>query len=441
MNDAKGLKSNVEIKDSGIEWIGEIPKHWELKKVKTVYSTIGGSGFPDALQGREIGDYPFLKVSDINGASKTVGAAKNYITIDDVKSNRFKIVPKHSIIVAKIGEAMRKNHRKINTVECLIDNNLQAFVIKNSNLNLNYSYYYWRCVDMAWYDNNGTVPSLNNTLLLNSLILIPPLEEQRGIANYLDEQVGKIDKLIAEQKTTIEKWKAYKQSVIVEMVTKGLNPNAEMKDSGIEWIGEIPKEWEITKVYCVAKVINGYSFESDLYTDSGISIIRITNIQNGRIIDKDIRCYPSSYKEVIKEALLEEDDVLMTLTGDVGQVGIMSNELLPAGLNQRVAAIRVSDEKILNKFMYYLFNNSEFEKSARLFSQGTAQLNMSTEWLKQVKIPIPPLHEQQAITNYLDERVGKIDKTIERKQTLVKQLEEYKQSLIYECVTGKRYVL
>lgn len=141
-----------EMKDSGIEWVGKIPKEWNVIKFKYIFSLIGGNGFPEFLQGNESGEYPFCKVSDINGDSDYVDTAANYVSADIVQSHHFNIIPVNSIIVAKIGAALHKNHRKVNSVPCCIDNNTQALVpIRNDFIR--YLLYLTKCIDMAWFDN------------------------------------------------------------------------------------------------------------------------------------------------------------------------------------------------------------------------------------------------------------------------------------------------
>ena len=166
-----------KMKDSGVEWIGEIPEEWETIKFKHVFSIIGGNGFPEILQGNEEGEFPFCKVSDINNKQSYISTANNYITKDIADSYKFNIIPPGSILIAKIGEALKKNHRKINTVRCVIDNNMQAFTTSE---NTKYCYYLLSSIDMVWFDNRGTVPSINNFKLMNSKIPKLNLEEQKS---------------------------------------------------------------------------------------------------------------------------------------------------------------------------------------------------------------------------------------------------------------------
>ena len=215
----KGLNPNVKMKDSGIEWIGEIPEEWELIKIKFVGTIYSGNGFKEELQGKTEGDYPFFKVSDINGNGKLAISSNNYVDEDDVVNNGWNIIPKNSILFPKIGEALKKNHRKINACSCLIDNNIAAIKTNERIIDFNYFYYYFCCVNAEWFVNPGAVPSINNAYLKNFMVLLPSKNEQTAIANFLDQKTAEIDDLIFDIYTQIQKLKEYRQSLISEAVT------------------------------------------------------------------------------------------------------------------------------------------------------------------------------------------------------------------------------
>ena len=214
----KGIRPNRPMKDSGIEWIGEIPEDWDSIKFKYLFSIIGGNGFPDALQGHTEGDFPFCKVSDINGVEDYVNTAINWISRSVVEDNKFNVIPIGSIIMAKIGAALAKNHRKINNVECCIDNNTQALVPKRDD-NTRYLFYLSKCIDMSWFDNGSTVPSINNTKLLNFFVPNVSKNEQTCIVNFLDIECARINSIVEKKTAFIEELLNYKKSVIFEYVT------------------------------------------------------------------------------------------------------------------------------------------------------------------------------------------------------------------------------
>lgn len=213
----KGLNKNARMKDSGIEWIGKIPEEWNVKHIKNHFSIISGSGFAIELQGKDFGDYPVCKAGDISAAGKELTSAANYLSKNEIKIAGFSIIPKGSIIFAKIGEAMKKNNRSINTIDCCLDNNCQGVIPHN--FNSNYAYYVFLCIDMENYDNGGPIPCINNKKLLASKIPFPPVSEQQQIADYLDEKCLKIDSLISQKQQAIETMQKYKKSLIYEYVT------------------------------------------------------------------------------------------------------------------------------------------------------------------------------------------------------------------------------
>lgn len=186
--------------------------------------------------------------------------------------------------------------------------------------------------------------------------------------------------------------------------------------------------WEYKKLAEVCNILNGYAFKSDKYTDKGIRIIRITNVQKGHVADDDPKFYPQEEICNISSYMLQEGDLLMSLTGNVGRVGLIKKEFLPAALNQRVACLRITKDYISLSYLYHLLNSNKFENEAINSSNGIAQKNMSTEWLKKYTIPLPPLPTQTAIVSELDTLSGIIT---ECKETL-KDYDALEQSIFYD---------
>lgn len=214
----KGLNPNVEMKDSGVHWIGKFPANWKLEKIKYNFRIINGCGFKVEFQGQVSGDYPFCKASDLSGSGKIINSAANYVTKELAIRERYNIVPVNSILFAKIGEALKKNHRKINSIECIVDNNCEALTQTKDN-SIDYMYYQFLCIDMAWFDNSGTIPCINNQKLLDSFLVLPPRESQIEIASYLDNKCSEIDNIIDEKLKLIFDLESYKRSLIYETVT------------------------------------------------------------------------------------------------------------------------------------------------------------------------------------------------------------------------------
>lgn len=424
-----------EMKDSGIEWIGEIPKEWNVIKFKYIFSLIGGNGFPEFLQGNESGEYPFCKVSDINGDSDYVDTAANYVSADIVQSHHFNIIPVNSIIVAKIGAALHKNHRKVNSVPCCIDNNTQALVpIRNDFIR--YLLYLTKCIDMAWFDNNSTVPSINNNKLLNFFVPNPNINDQHRIATFLDHKCAEIDSVIADTQKTIEEYKALKQSIITEAVTRGVRGERKMKDSGIEWIGDVPEEWEVIPVKYVAEFQPSCDM-SNLTDDSIITYLPMEHLKNGYYI-QNTAFYGSVASSLTP--FMNGDIVMAKVTPcfENGNIAIMNDLSSGVGMgSSELFVYRPLD--VQTKYLLYWLQNILFKQAACATMTGTGGLKrVSPYFAKHSKMTLPCYKEQLEIIRYLDEKCTSLDKLIESKQQLLTELESYKKSVIYEYVTGKK---
>ena len=193
--------------------------------------------------------------------------------------------------------------------------------------------------------------------------------------------------------------------------------------------------WEYKKLGEVCTVLNGFAFKSGKYTDSGTRIMRITNVQKGFIVDDDPKYYPSKEMQGLNQYILKGNDLLMSLTGNVGRVGLLQKELLPAALNQRVACLRIKDYSLSLRFLFHWLNSAVFEQDAIFSASGIAQKNLSTEWLKSYKIAIPPLSEQQHIVEELD----LLSSIIEKKKAQLNELDNLAQSLFYEMFGENSY--
>lgn len=216
----KGLDPKAKMKPSGIDWLGDIPEKWEVTKIRREAIFQSGHGFPNEMQGHDEGEFPFLKVSDINGAQDHISLANNFVSTLDIKLRGWKIIPAGSILTAKIGAALAVNHRKICDVECIIDNNMVAFVLrKKSRLNHVYFFMVSKAFDLNWFVNPGAVPSVNMFSLGELPLPVPGKEEQKKIANYLENEILRMDKTIALIHSQIDQLKEYCSSLIYSAVT------------------------------------------------------------------------------------------------------------------------------------------------------------------------------------------------------------------------------
>lgn len=443
-------KQMREMKDSGIEWIGEIPKEWNVIKNKYLISVLYSGGTPSATNGnfycQEVG-IPFVSISDMSNCSYVVKTAK-HITESGIEDKKLQILPIGTILYSIYATVGAISELK---VEATIS---QAILAIQLNSKIDKSFYKYNLTAMRDYifsnASGNTQFNLNAEKVRNFYFVLPTFSAQRRIADYLDDKCGKIDRYIEQQKQVIEKLKAYKQSVITEAVTKGLDPTVPMKDSGVEWIGEIPEGWTIVKLGHIFSYLGGFAYNSNLYTDeSDYQVVRIGNVKNYRLVLESNPVYisESTAKETSRYKL-QSNTILFTMTGTKGKRDYFFTYLLTDNdvanknlfLNQRVGCLIPTDD-ICPKYFDYLLKDNRILDSVFLYETGTAnQGNLGIDSIKRTILQFPPVSEQRQIADFLDSKCSSIDAAIAEKQNLIEKLTEYKKSLIYEVVTGKKEV-
>ncbi|MCI5146240.1 MAG: restriction endonuclease subunit S, partial [Candidatus Electrothrix sp. AR3] len=417
-------------KDSGVDWIGEIPEHWEVKKLKAIIREHSGNGFPVNQQGNKSGKIPFYKVSDINGSEKFLTNANNYVDTISVRRHNWNLIPINSIVAAKIGEALRKNHRKITTVKAIIDNNCIAF--EPVKIEFKYNYYLHKTIDFDWFSNPGAVPSISVSMYKNFYVSLPPLQEQKAIANFLDEKTSKIDTAITQKEQMISLLKERKQILIQNAVTKGIDPAAKMKDSGVEWIGKIPKGWKIlpNKVLFQESKASGNDTLPLLSVSlhSGISSGELGEEENirGKVKIED----KSSYKLVRPHYIAY--NMMRAWQGAIGAVAV-------DGMVSPAYVVAIPNNLINSVFFEFQYRTSSFIQQMNRFSKGITDFRKRLYWneFKQLNTIVPPLRVQKKIVDFIETESVKIDTSIELQQQQITKLKEYKTILIDHAVTGK----
>lgn len=276
---------------------------------------------------------------------------------------------------------------------------------------------------------------------LSIYFIVPPLTEQQHISSYLDVHCSEIDAMLSKTRSSIEEYKKLKQAVITQAVTKGVHGNREMKNSGVAWIGEIPKEWGRTKIKMIASFFNGdrtsrYPQPSD-FVDSGVAFLTSRNIDSDEVDLSETKYITEDKYKSLSGAKIQIDDIIFCLRGSVGKCAI--NRTLSCGtVASSLATIRPKD--IYPKYLLYFLLSNIASTQTTIFMNGTCAANLSAENVGNYYITLPISTEQKEIADYLDAKCAEIDKLIAKKEQLVKELESYKKSLIYEVVTGKREV-
>lgn len=420
-------------KDSGVEWIGEIPSEWNVKRLGSFYNPRN-----EKVSDK---DYEPLSVTMKGIVPQLETAAK---TNDG--DNR-KLVLKGDFVI---------NSRSDRRGSCGISNYDGSVSLINTVLSPNgkmdADFYNWLFHTSMFADEyykwgHGIVDDLWTTRwseMKNINVVTPPLSVQQSIASFLDKKCAEIDSLIALQEEMIGELQAYKQSVITEVVTKGLDPNAKMKDSGVEWIGEIPDDWNVrilSKIIWLRARLGWKGLKAEEYVEFGYPFLSAFNIINNQLNWSDLNYINKQRYDESPEIKISIGDVLIVKDGaGIGKTARIDN--LPYGestVNSSLGVITPS-EILTYQYLYYFLLSNPFQNMVGFLKNGMGVPHLTQENMKSALIPIPPLSDQRAITSYLDEKTAQIDALISLKQEKIAELKNYRKSIIYEYVTGKKRV-
>ena len=419
------MKKYDEYKESGFGWIGEVPSLWNNLRLRFVCEF--RNGYTPSKANPEFwedGSIPWYRMEDIRETGRKLNEAKQYITKEAVKGGG--LFEAGSFILATtatIGE------HAVLIVDSLANQRFTNLKIRKSleaTLLRDYFYYYLFVIDdyCKATTKTSTFPAVSMELLKNCHVVFPSPEQQQNIVDYLDKKCGEIDRVISAQQKRIALLQELKQSAITHVVTKGLNPNVEMKDSGVEWIGEVPKHWEVCR----------FKDFISLKTDASISDVKIglENIESksGKFIET------STEFEGNGVAFAKADVVYGKLRPYLQKVWLAEFDGNAVGDFFVFRAKRNSTPS----FIKYLLLSDGFTKEADGSTVGAKMPRVSSNFILTMHYCLPTKGEQHAIATYLDKKCASIDSSISKAQHQVALLQEYKQSLITEVVTGKRKV-
>jgi len=427
------MKQYETYKDSGVEWIGEIPEHWAVRKLS--YQFNFNTGFTPSTGKNEFyenGEHIWVNISDLK--EKFISDSKTKIT--DLAIEGKEIVPKGSLLYSfklSVGK-MAFATKEIYTNEAIFS------IFPNKNINLNY--YYFLLDRILIHNANENIYGakiLNQELIKASKLVVPSPEEQTQIANYLNHKTAQLDTLIAKKEQLINLLQEERTAMINQAVTKGLDPNVPMKDSGIEWLGEIPAHWMKTGLNKIIKVKDGTHESPKAITkgDNTFPLITSKDFRNGKIIFKTAKHISSEdHYNIIKRSDSEKGDIIMSMIGgNIGNMVLIDTDKEFSIKN--VCLFKTSGNEIIAKHLYYILKSSLLKIQIDLCSRGGAQVFLSLGDLRNLIYFVIPNSELKAIIKYLDEGTVKIDVIISKYQQEIELLKEYKSALISEVVTGK----
>ena len=439
----KEIAGNMaEYKDSGVEWIGAIPKEWSVNRLKNL-SAFKTGGTPPRNKGisSDNNGTPWVTPSDITD-SLYVNNVEKYISDNTIKNCKYKLYPKNSILLVCIASV-----GKIALIDKEAYSNQQITALMTYR---SYDARFILCALKAAMQKitseslKTVVPIINTKALREIKIALPPLPEQQRIADFLDTKCDILDRTIDAVSRQIEDLEKYKKALITKTVTKGIckkgEPERAMKDSGVEWIGKVPEEWSVKRLkYVLDSIRNGAPAAAVEYSPELPRYIRITDIDdNGRLKETGKQSLP---EDIAKRYMLDKEAVLIASVGNtVGKPCLYEpgNEKC-AFAGYLIEAI-ANPKVMLNKFLFYYILSDDYRNWLnRSFTQTTIP-NASAGRHKNLPVTVPPLAEQQQIADYLDEKCKNIDNRVQKRRQQLEWLKEYKKSLIFDYVTGKKRV-
>jgi type I restriction enzyme S subunit len=431
------MKVYTKYKDSNDIWLGKVPEHWTVSSLKHFVDIVSGYAFKSEDYSDDIG-IPIIRIGDISNTVNVLNAKKaNPKNLDELE--RF-IIKRGDLLLAMTGATIGKNCM-FNSDEIAYVNQRVGLLRGKGLLSQDYLKYF---IDTPLFREfisltcSGSAQENISAFQISELkFLLPSSEEQTKITKYLDYQTSIIDELISKKQSLIELLKEKRQAIINETVTKGLKPDAKMKYSGIEWLGEIPEHWIVSKLkFLTSKIVDGAHF-TPTYVENGVPFLRVTDIQTKEINLDKVKFIPEAeHIELIKRCNPEKGDVLLSKNGTIGITKIVDWDW-EFSIFVSLCLIKFSSNLNPNYFIHF-FNSSIVDRQISDSSKTTSVTNLHLEKIKELVIAIPPdINEQIELSNQLQYTLDEFDGLLESNGKSIEKLIEYRQSIIAEAVTGK----
>ena len=435
------MKRYETYKDSGIQWVGEIPSHWEIVKLRYTGTFENGLTYST---GDIVEDDGILVLRSSN-------IQNEHITFDDcVYVNSVPkelMVSKGDIIIcSRNGSAALIG--KCAIIEDDVKASFGAFMMRyRANINNKFAFYLFlsAVANYRGLFSTSTINQLTMSIINQMQVALPSDTEQKNIAAYLDRKVSQIDATIAEKEQMLEDIKAYRSAIISEAVTKGLDKNVEMKDSGIEWIGIIPKTWKIVRIKHILDYKTdslrvgpfGSSLSGNDFKTEGYWVYNQRVVLDNNFNSNDTFVSQEKYKELSSFKVFA-GDILLTTRGTIGKVAIVPNTFHEGVLHPCLIRFRVDDSIVNKDFLTYYFNDTNLILDQVKYNSNSTTIDVIYSYtLKELIVSLPPLDVQNDIVAHLNYRVQKIDEMLKEASQSVENLKSYKSTLITEAVTGK----
>ena len=414
----------TRMKESGIDWIGQIPEEWEVTKLKYALLISNGKDYKDIEV--EEGGYPVI------GSGGVFARARNYMYDGDV------------VLLGRKGTIDKPlfYSGKFWTVDTMFYS-----TALNGN-NIKFMYYSSLLIPFSYYSTATALPSMTQSDLNNHVLCLPSVSEQQKIADFLDKKTAQLDKVKVLLEEQIQKLKDYRASLIYETVTKGLDKTVPMKDSGIDWIGQVPQGWGVSKLkFILEKGINsikvgpfGSSLSGDAIRSSGKWVYNQRNVLDNNFTETDFYISEAKCKE-LKNFSVSSGDILLTTRGTIGRVAIVPKKYCEGIIHPCLMKFKVDSKIVLPELIKYLFNDIPLVREQLNFLSNSTTIDVIYSYnLKNIIIPIIPIEEQYSTLEVLDRQTSAVDSLIKIKQKHIENINKQRQTLIYDYVTGKRRV-
>lgn len=437
------LRRYPDYKNSGVPWLGDIPSHWEAKRMRFFVNTNPLKSELGIQEGLLVSFVPMESVAVDGGLTLTTDKE-----ISDVYKG-YTYFRNDDVVMAKITPCFENGKASIcnNLTNDIGFGTTELHVLRpKEETSSRFLFYlirsdvFMKIGESEMYGAGGQ-KRVPESFIKNFVAPLPDIREQQAIVNFLDDKLNHIDTLISKQQQLIEKLAEQRSAVITHAVTKGLDPNVPMKDSGVEWLGEIPKHWDLTPVRRVTSYVGSGKTPkggAEVYVDDGIMMIRSQNVyDDGLRLDNVIYITEEAHDQQANTEVLPED-VLLNITGaSLGRVTIAPKNIAKANVNQHVCILRSINNKIEPEFLKLLFQSLYFKTLVKADENGSSREGLNFQQIKAMKLALPSLMEQRKIVHFVYAELSTLDRMSKATKDIINKLQEYRAALITQAVTGK----
>ncbi|MDP1774868.1 MAG: restriction endonuclease subunit S [Methylobacter sp.] len=434
----------ADYKPTHLGWLNQIPSHWEVKRLKYLGEALIGLTYsPDEVVEEDEG---ILVLRSSNVQNKQLAFDDNVYVNKKIPQKL--VAQKGDILICARNGSRALIGKNAQIDECAVGMTFGAFM---SIFRSPYNNYLSKVFNSALFEYQSgsfltaTINQLTTGNLNSFEVPLPPEAERKKIANFLDHETSKIDILIEKQQQLIKLLKEKRQAVISHAVTKGLNPNVPMRDSDVEWLGEVPEHWCGLPLKLLVRTRKGVAFKSDDFCDNGIHVVKASDIKQLSIRTSDV-FLPEKFVETYPKAILASGDIILSTVGSnpdvinsaVGQIGMVPQELAGTLLNQNTVVYDPDEKNVIREYLFFVLQMREYRDYLDLHAHGTAnQSSLSIEDMLSFQVSLPPINEQVEICNYLNIQQEKLTTLEQRAHESELLLKERRTALISAAVTGK----